>query len=63
MIQLFTDQLFKGHPGVLFDDICISGKIDSEHLNKVKNVLQILEKNGFTINYADKCVFFEETHS
>src|ERR1044072_4356920 len=41
---------------VYFDDILINSKIKEEHLEHVKQVLQVLQENQFYINMK-KCTF------
>ena len=44
---------------VKIDDILISGRDDSEHLQNIEKVFQVLKDLGVTVN-KKKCTFFEK---
>ncbi|XP_054277868.1 uncharacterized protein K02A2.6-like [Macrosteles quadrilineatus] len=61
IFQKKMHSMLSGLDGVAFllDDVIITGKNDTEHLNTLKEVLKRIEDNGFCLNRA-KCHFMKE---
>ena len=55
------DEVLQGIPGVqcILDDMIITGKTDTEHLEHLEAVLQRLDQYGLRVN-SEKCEFFKD---
>lgn len=53
--------LFANEPNIViyFDDICVQSRTLGKHIQGLKRCLEILRKNGSTLN-EKKCAFFQE---
>lgn len=60
--QKIMDALFNGVEGcaVFQDDILVTGKDKTTHLQNLKKVLSILQNSGLKLN-LDKCIFFAQS--
>lgn len=61
IFQKAMENILSGLDGVLclLDDICITGKDETEHLERLDAVLQRLQAAGLTLQ-RDKCEFFKD---
>ena len=57
IFAIFQDKILSGLPAAhIVDDVLITGKNDSEHLEKLRSVLDELRDFGIHLN-PDKCEF------
>ncbi|XP_058816842.1 uncharacterized protein K02A2.6-like [Topomyia yanbarensis] len=61
IVQREIEKLFCGIPGVqnLLDDVIVTGSSDEEHMARLEQVFEVLEKAGLKLN-KDKCQFFKD---
>ena len=55
MTKIFESQLGKSIE-VYIDDMVVKSKVDSEHINDLRNIFEILRKHKLRLNAA-KCFF------